>query len=157
MHRSLYSDHTSNSTINASLERSLSEASKENQPMNLSDSSTTSHFSLVSWLLLDSGHESIRSVTPAPPSRRFTWDILKPLRQWLDRVDVCTPDLARSLCKLIPAQCPFERELKFCGKTLLYIPPLCKLNPLYEEVVGLRFRAICYLADECGEDVTPYC
>ncbi len=41
-------------------------------------------------------------------------------------------------------------------RTLLSIPPLCKLNPLYEQVVGLRFRALCYLADECGEDVTPY-
>jgi len=34
---------------------------------------------------------------------------------------------------------------------------MCKLNPLYEEVVALRFRALCYLADECGEDVTCYC
>jgi hypothetical protein len=24
-------------------------------------------------------------------------------------------------------------------------------------VVGLRFRSLCYLADECGEDVTGYC
>jgi hypothetical protein len=43
------------------------------------------------------------------------------------------------------------------GRKLFHIPPLCKLNPLYEEVVSLRFRALCYLADECGEDVTPYC
>jgi hypothetical protein len=61
------------------------------------------------------------------------------------------------LCKLIPAQCPFERDVKFFGHTLFHIPPLCKLNPLYEEVVALRFRGLCYLADECGEDVTPYC
>jgi hypothetical protein len=37
------------------------------------------------------------------------------------------------------------------------IPPMCKLNPLYEEVVGLRFRALCYLADDCGEDISQYC
>jgi hypothetical protein len=33
---------------------------------------------------------------------------------------------------------------------------LCKLNPLYEQLVGLRFRALSYLADDCGEDVSQY-
>jgi hypothetical protein len=28
---------------------------------------------------------------------------------------------------------------------------------LYEEVVGLRFKAMCYLADVCGEDISQYC
>ncbi|MFO5437948.1 MAG: Mo-dependent nitrogenase C-terminal domain-containing protein, partial [Dolichospermum sp.] len=65
--------------------------------------------------------------------------------------------LAHRLCKLIPAQCPFERDIKLFGKTLFHIPPLCKLNPLYEELVGLRFRAMCYLADTCGEDISQYC
>jgi hypothetical protein len=64
---------------------------------------------------------------------------------------------AHWVCRSIPAQCPFERDIVLFGYHLLHIPPLCKLNPLYEEVVGLRFRALCYLADECGEDVTPYC
>ncbi|MEH1922571.1 Mo-dependent nitrogenase C-terminal domain-containing protein [Nostoc sp.] len=59
--------------------------------------------------------------------------------------------------KAIPAQCPFERDITLFGRKLLHIPPMCKLNPLYEEVVGLRFKALCYLADECGEDVTAYC
>ena len=58
---------------------------------------------------------------------------------------------------MIPAQCPFERDVKVFGHTLFHIPPLCKLNPLYEEVVALRFRAMCYLADECGEDISAYC
>ncbi|MDY7024694.1 MAG: Mo-dependent nitrogenase C-terminal domain-containing protein, partial [Cyanobacteriota bacterium] len=38
----------------------------------------------------------------------------------------------------------------------IHIPPLCKLNPVYDELISLRFRALCYLADECGEDITPY-
>ena len=42
------------------------------------------------------------------------------------------------------------------GHISVHIPPLCKLNPLYEEVVGLRFRALCYLADECNENVHCY-
>lgn len=81
---------------------------------------------------------------------------LSPLRRRLDRVEVKNPKFARSLCRLIPAQCPFERDLKFWGRVLFHIPPLCKLNPLYEELVSLRFRALCYLADECGEDIGAY-
>ncbi|MDE5116162.1 MAG: nitrogenase, partial [Trichodesmium sp. St2_bin2_1] len=29
--------------------------------------------------------------------------------------------------------------------------------PLYNELIHLRFRALCYLADVCGEDITSYC
>jgi hypothetical protein len=58
---------------------------------------------------------------------------------------------------MIPAQCPFERDVKLFGHKIVHIPPLCKLNPIYEQLVGLRFRALSYLADDCGEDVSPYC
>jgi hypothetical protein len=61
------------------------------------------------------------------------------------------------LCKTIPARCPFAREIKLFDYTLFHIPPLCKLNPFYEQVVALRFKALSYLTDECGEDVTLYC
>jgi hypothetical protein len=91
-----------------------------------------------------------------PPSKA-SFAPLKPIRQWLDGIEICDRDTAHVLCSVIPAQCPFERTLKFWGRTILYIPPLCKLNPFYDEVVGLRFRSLCYLADECGEDISPYC
>ena len=42
-------------------------------------------------------------------------------------------------------------------KWRLHIPPLCHLNPFYNEFVMLRFRALSYLSDVCGEDVTRYC
>jgi len=84
-------------------------------------------------------------------------DPLKPVRDWLDHMEMHDPQVARFLCKLIPPQCPFERDVKLFGKKIVHIPPLCKLNPLYEQLVGLRFRALSYLADDCGEDVTPYC
>lgn len=84
-------------------------------------------------------------------------DFLSPIRQWLDSQEVRNPKLAHSLCKLIPAQCPFERDIVVFGRKLFHIPPMCKLNPLYEQVVTLRFKALCYLADECGEDITAYC
>lgn len=79
------------------------------------------------------------------------------LRNWLDELSIHDPRVARTLCKMIPAQCPFERDIKLFGRLVVHIPPLCKLNPLYEQVVGLRFRALCYLAEELGEDVSVYC
>lgn len=63
---------------------------------------------------------------------------------------------ARLFCKLIPAHCPFERDIKLLGYTI-HIPPLCKLNPCYEQLINLRFRCLSYLIDECGEDITQYC
>lgn len=82
---------------------------------------------------------------------------LLPLRQWLNGVEVKDPQFAHRLCRLIPAQCPFARTVKIFGLTLLSIPPLCKINPLYEELMALRFRAICYLANQQGEDISNYC
>lgn len=83
-------------------------------------------------------------------------DVLAPLRRWLDGADVANPQVARTICKLIPSQCPFARTIRWGDRTLLTIPPLCKLNPLYDQLINLRFRALCYLADECQEDVTAW-
>jgi tellurite resistance protein len=83
-------------------------------------------------------------------------DALHPLRDWLDGLDIQDPRVARFLCKMIPSQCPFERNVTLFGHKIIHIPPMCKINPLYEQLVGLRFRALSYLADKCGEDVSPY-
>ncbi|NJL00238.1 MAG: hypothetical protein HC838_04100 [Spirulinaceae cyanobacterium RM2_2_10] len=88
---------------------------------------------------------------------RSRWQPLRPLRQWLDQLEIRTPRQAHRLCTLIPSQCPFARTVKLFGHTLLSIPPLCKLNPVYDELMMLRFRALSYLAEECGEDISPYC
>jgi tellurite resistance protein len=87
----------------------------------------------------------------------FKSDVLLPVREWLDGLEIHDPRLARLLCKFIPSQCPFERDIVLFGQKIVHIPLLCKLNPLYDQMVGLRFRALSYLADECGEDVSPYC
>ena len=78
-------------------------------------------------------------------------NVLHPVRQWLDTVPVNNPRFARLLYKLIPGQCPFERDVVVFGRKLAHIPPLCKLNPLYDQLMGLRFRSMCYLVDVCGE------
>lgn len=122
--------------------------------MNASD--TTQNTTLVSWgWTSQTPHSAISSISGYPTQKKF--DMLKPARNWLENLEVSNSKTAHFLCKLIPSQCPFERDIKAFGRTLFHIPPLCKLNPLYEEVVGLRFRALCYLADQCGEDVTSYC
>lgn len=97
---------------------------------------------------------TIASQLLAPPPGSEHADVLHPVREWLDHMDVHDPKVARLLCKVIPSQCPFERDITLFGRKLVHIPPLCKLNPLYEQLVGLRFRALSYLADDCGEDVS---
>ncbi|MCC5644294.1 Mo-dependent nitrogenase C-terminal domain-containing protein [Nostoc sp. CHAB 5824] len=119
---------------------------------------TTKKIFLASWVSINQAETSDHKVTQLNRSVSKTyWNILQPLRQRVENIQVRDRQLAHRLCKLIPSQCPFERDVKVFGKTLFHIPPMCKLNPLYEEVVGLRFRALCYLADECGEDVSQYC
>lgn len=83
-------------------------------------------------------------------------DLLQPMRRWLDNIEIDNPELARFLSKTIPSQCPFERDIKLFGYRVGHIPPLCKLNPLYDQLIGLRFRALCYLVDYCGEDIQSY-
>jgi hypothetical protein len=87
----------------------------------------------------------------------FNINPLQTLRQWLDSLEIRNYKVAQVLCKLIPSRCPFERKISLFNHTILYIPPLCKLNPFYEQLVMLRFKSLVYLADECGEDVTVYC
>ncbi len=91
-----------------------------------------------------------------PPAPKTGPDPLKPMREWLDQLQVQDTRLARFVCKMIPSQCPFEQDVTLFGKKVVHIPPMCKLNPLYEQLVGLRFRALSHLADDLGEDVTPY-
>ncbi|GAB1542565.1 Mo-dependent nitrogenase C-terminal domain-containing protein [Scytonema sp. NUACC21] len=95
-------------------------------------------------------------ISPKPTPTKHQIDALYPLRDWLDKLDIQDPRVARFLCKMIPSQCPFERDITLFGRKIVHIPPLCKLNPLYEQLVGLRFRALSYLADECSEDISPY-
>jgi hypothetical protein len=120
---------------------------------------TVGNVALVSWVWINKSEssENQETVPLNPESSQPKPDLFQPLRQWLNNLEIKDAKLAHRLCQSIPAQCPFERDVKVLGRTLFHIPPMCKLNPLYEEVVGLRFRALCYLADTCGEDITHYC
>jgi len=85
-----------------------------------------------------------------------SFDIFMPLRRWIDGFQVSSRKLARLICRVIPNRCPFEREVTLFGRTILRIPALCKLNPVYNELINMRSRALIYLADICGEDVTEF-
>jgi Mo-dependent nitrogenase C-terminus len=125
--------------------------------MKVFDNTTKSIF-VTSWVSVGQTDAPASSLTPQHNHlSKPRFDIFRPLRSWIDNIPVCDRKLAHRVSKLIPAQCPFERDVKLFGKKLFHIPPMCKVNPLYEELVGLRFRALCYLADECGEDISQYC
>mgnify|MGYP001795487364 FL=1 len=86
------------------------------------------------------------------PKIKNTLDIFKPLRRWIEGIPVENEKTAQRIVSIIPADCPFERDVKFFKRTVAHIPPMCKLNPLYDQLVMLRFKAMCYLVDECGVD-----
>jgi hypothetical protein len=83
-------------------------------------------------------------------------DLLEPVKEWLDHMDIHDSRLANLICKVIPAQCPFERDVVLFGRKIMHIPAMCEINPLYDQLVGLRFRSLSYLAEK-GEDVSKYC
>uniref|UniRef100_UPI0030D96695 Mo-dependent nitrogenase C-terminal domain-containing protein n=1 Tax=Tychonema sp. BBK16 TaxID=2699888 RepID=UPI0030D96695 len=84
-------------------------------------------------------------------------NVLQPVKDWLDGWEIHDPKLAHFVCKMIPPQCPFERDVVLFGRKIVHIPAMCQINPLYEQLVGMRFRALCYLADDCKEDISSYC
>ncbi|HEY9650191.1 MAG TPA: Mo-dependent nitrogenase C-terminal domain-containing protein [Coleofasciculaceae cyanobacterium] len=106
-------------------------------------------------LNLTQNNHQIKNTFVQDKIKSLNW--LHPIRQWLNQLEIKNAAMAHLLCRVIPTQCPFERDIYLFGCHVGHIPPLCKLNPLYEEVVSLRFRALCYLADECNEDIGCYC
>lgn len=70
------------------------------------------------------------------------------VRKWLQSLEINNYKIAKLFCTIIPAHCPFQREIKIFNHILLRIPPLCKLNPFYEELIALRFKSLSYLANQ---------
>lgn len=61
-------------------------------------------------------------------------------------------EIARLLCRVIPEACPFARDISWFGRTL-HIPPLCKLNPLYDYLMYCRWRALIFLAESSLDNI----
>jgi hypothetical protein len=83
----------------------------------------------------------------SPLPLQWLHDRLTEIRDRINQIEITNPQIAQLICKLIPSSCPFAKTIKLFGKTILVIPPLCHLNPLYEEFMGLRFRALSLLSD----------
>jgi hypothetical protein len=72
--------------------------------------------------------------------------ILPPIRQHLESVEVKHYIIAKIIYLIIPASCPFKREIKLFNRTIVRIPSLCQLNPFYEQIISLRCKSLEYLA-----------
>ncbi len=82
-------------------------------------------------------------------------NLLLPIQCWMNGMEIKNAKTAHLICQIVPSRCPFERDIKLLGHTI-HIPALCRINPLYEEIVALRLRSLTYLSEVCGENVTQY-
>jgi tellurite resistance protein len=98
----------------------------------------------------------LRMKVQASPHDEHHPSLLSPVKEWLDHFDIHDDRMARFICRLIPSQCPFERDVMLFGRKVAHIPAMCKINPFYDQLVGLRFRSLSFLADR-GEDISSYC
>ena len=48
------------------------------------------------------------------------------------------------LAKVLPDSCPFAIRIVIFGVYLFTIPPACKLNPLYEEIMTKKLELLGY-------------
>ncbi|MDB4617010.1 TerB family tellurite resistance protein, partial [Synechococcus sp. AH-551-E11] len=90
--------------------------------------------------------ELINSLVPCSSRVIQPWKPLDPLKQWLDDLDPCDERISSFIVHLIPSQCPFERDIILFGRKLVHVPAMCKINPLYEQLVALRFRCLVHLS-----------
>lgn len=90
--------------------------------------------------------ELINSLVPCASRETQLWKPLDPLKQWLDDLDPRDERISSFIVQLIPSQCPFERDIILFGRKLVHVPAMCKINPLYEQLVALRFRCLGHLS-----------
>ena len=69
------------------------------------------------------------------------------IKEKLESLEINRKETAEKIVKLIPSQCPFAKEIKVFDRMICKIPPLCKLNPFYDDLMVLRFRALCFLSE----------
>jgi hypothetical protein len=82
----------------------------------------------------------------------------KIIQERLENLEISTKETAEKIVNLIPSNCPFAREIRVFNLAIFRIPPLCRLNPFYEDLMILRFRALSFLGGiGMAEDITPYC
>ena len=86
--------------------------------------------------------ELINRLVPCSSQVTQHWKPLDLLKQWLNDLDPRDERIPSFIVHLIPSQCPFERDIILFGRKMVHIPPMCKINPLYEQLVALPFRCL---------------
>lgn len=72
---------------------------------------------------------------------------------WLEPAE-WDQDTAQAWVDRIPAKCPFERAVWWGDRLVLYIPPLCPLNPFSVQLYELRIKAQEYLSGNADKPET---
>ncbi|MEL6603354.1 MAG: Mo-dependent nitrogenase C-terminal domain-containing protein [Cyanobacteria bacterium J06614_10] len=85
------------------------------------------------------------SIFTLSPTSFSPFTPLKPLRQWLNNFEINSVRTAKWICQLIPNTCSTGYDFRLLGLLRWRLPSLCKLNPLADELVDLRFRAADFL------------
>lgn len=83
-----------------------------------------------------------------PVIHGYASKIFDRVSHFIAEFEIQNTEIAELLTKLIPDSCPFERDIQLFGHTVLHVPPLCKLNPLYDSLMTLRFRALTFLSEQ---------
>ena len=72
------------------------------------------------------------------------------LKTQIDRVQINSSAQAQWICKLLPSSCPFERNFTLFGHSF-HSPALCQLNPLFPQLMLLRYKALTYIASNSAQ------
>jgi hypothetical protein len=96
-------------------------------------------------------------MNPTANTNKLWQSLIQPTQQKLESIEIRRSKTARFVCRVIPASCPFERDIRFFDRSLLHVPPLCKLNPFYEQLVLLRMKSLTYLAQACSQGMKNCC
>ena len=83
-----------------------------------------------------------------PKSFLAFFNPLLPLRRWVNNLEVSSVTTAQWICRVIPNTCSSGYDFTVFGRISLHVPSLCKLNPLADELVDLRFRAADFLYEQ---------
>jgi hypothetical protein len=48
----------------------------------------------------------------------------------------------KDLIEKLPKKCPFERQIWFKDKLIMFVPALCHLNPFYTQLMELKLKSL---------------
>ena len=87
----------------------------------------------------------ISSLVPCSTRVIQPWKPLDPLKHWLNGLDLGDERISSFIAHLIPFPYPFGRNINLFARKLVQIPPMSKINALFDQLVSLRFRCLGHL------------